>query len=483
MNRLAEHLISYLLDEAVFPVQQLDKAERVLGLPKQTIIDTVEQFDPTPTKDYSIWILKQWMFKNIILPEDGHRVLTTLTHYDKQKRKADSQLQKDINRYRTIHDLERALEEEIPALKATAVEVGQQVKDLPGVTVVKRVPPDLVVLKVEDPDSLAVLGEGTKWCTRGSYSNCQAQKYIDDYGYVYVVLKQGKPFVQYTPDYEQVKDVGNNNFTNQQVLSQIVVPPEKPTPESVYIYSRVISKRWPPGEHIVVKDPEYGIRYTKRFFSGKRWPEAEPIIAQDAKWSLEYASNLGQRFPAGEEAILKSKDLSYVLNYAKHVIEGRWPEAEPIIAKSPYWSLEYARNIGRRFHAGEKAILNSNNASWIVNYAQEVIGGRWPEAEPIIVKDARAFLSYASKLKLRLPLGEKTILNSNNVHWMVSYAKYVIDGRWPEAEPFIAKHAEASYRYAVDVLNGRFALGERAIRKIPALWDKYWGYFGVDKRK
>ena len=420
LDSLVEHLISYLLDEAVFPVQQLDKAERVLGLSKEDIVNTVEQFDPTPTKDYSVWILKQWLFKNILLPEDGHRVLTTLTHYDKQKRKADSQLQKDINRYRTIHDLERALEEEIPALKATAVEVGQQVKDLPGVTVVKIVPPDMVVLKVKDPDSLATLGEGTKWCTRRSYPDCQAESYIDDYGYVYVVLKQGKPFVQYTPDYEQVKDVVNNNFTDQQVLRLILVPPEKPTAKSVYYYCRLLGERRPQWEPIVAKDPGYAVKYAKLFFGGKRWPEAEPAIAKDVYWSLQYA---------------------------KKIIGGRWPEAEPAIAKDAYWSLQYACDIGRRFPAGEKAILASGDVGLMVSYAKEVIGGRWPEAEPRIANSDRWSLDYASIIKDRFPAGEKAILKSEYPQLMVDYAKEVIGGRWPEAEPIIMKNPEASSEY------------------------------------
>ena len=462
MNRLAEHLISPLLDEAVFPVQQLDKAERVLGLPKQTIIDTVEQFDPTPTKDYSVWILKQWMFKNIILPEDGHRVLTVLTHYDKQKRKANSRLEKDINRYRTIHNLERAVEEEVPALKTTAVEVGHKVKDLPGVTVVKRVPPDMVVLKVEDPDSLATLGEGTRWCTRRSYPNCQAQKYINKYHYIYVVLKQGKPFVQYTPDYEQVQDVDNKPFDDPRALRLILVPPEEHTARAIYRYSKLINQRYLPGEQVVAKDPDTGIRYTKLFFVGKRWPEAEPFIAKDAYWSLEYALLLNNRFPAGEETILKSKDVGLMVRYAKKVIGGRWLKAEPFIAKDAYWSLEYARFLKDRFPAGEETILKSKDVGLMVNYAKEVIKGRWPEAEPFIAKSADWSLEYAHFLKDRFPAGEETILKSNNPFYIISYAKKVIGGRWPEAEPFIAKDDYWSLEYARS-LGQRFFAGERAI--------------------
>ena len=51
--------------------------------------------------------------------------------------------------------------------------------------------------------------------------------------------------------------------------------------------------------------------------------------------------------------------------YARHIIQGRWSEAEPYIKKDPKWAY---------------------------NYAYFVIKGRWPEAEPCIKKDS--FLAY-----------------------------------------------------------------------------------------
>ena len=48
--------------------------------------------------------------------------------------------------------------------------------------------------------------------------------------------------------------------------------------------------------------------------------------------------------------------------YAMYSIKGRWPEAEPYIMKDPKWAYHYAK---------------------------DVIGGRWPEAEPYIMKDPK----------------------------------------------------------------------------------------------
>ena len=73
-------------------------------------------------------------------------------------------------------------------------------------------------------------------------------------------------------------------------------------------------------------------------------------------------------------------------NYARDVIKGRWPEGEPIIMQEP------------------------KSAYWLYQYARGVIKGRWPEAEPIIMQDPE---------------------------WAYWYALHVIHDRWPEAEPTI----------------------------------------------
>ena len=50
-----------------------------------------------------------------------------------------------------------------------------------------------------------------------------------------------------------------------------------------------------------------------------------------------------------------------------------------MIAQDPYWAYEYARDvIEGRFPAGEPVIMKDRKyASW---YAQGVIKGPWPEA-------------------------------------------------------------------------------------------------------
>jgi len=113
--------------------------------------------------------------------------------------------------------------------------------------------------------------------------------------------------------------------------------------------------------------------------------------------------------------------------YARKVIGGRWPDAEPIIAESPEFSWRYAHDVVcGKWEMGEPAILTG--ASWAYLYTRYVIGERWEAAEKVIVEDAS---------------------------WSYRYAIHVIEGRWKQAEPIIASdpHWRKEYQdyFGVDI--------------------------------
>ena len=58
-------------------------------------------------------------------------------------------------------------------------------------------------------------------------------------------------------------------------------------------------------------------------------------------------------------------------------------------------------------------------------------------------------------------------------HWAYRYAKDVIGGRWPEAEEAIATDPFYAYRYARDVLKGRFPEAEASIATHPYEANQY----------
>jgi hypothetical protein len=131
-----------------------------------------------------------------------------------------------------------------------------------------------------------------------------------------------------------------------------------------------------------------------------------------------------------------------VILYARDVIKGRWPEAEPIIMKNPYYSYSYANEVlKKRWPEAERVIKQAPQS--VILYARDVIKGRWPEAEPTIMKNPYYSYSYANEvLKKRWPEAEPAIMKDGV--YAVEYAKHVIMGRWPEAEPTIMKNVYSS---------------------------------------
>lgn len=82
--------------------------------------------------------------------------------------------------------------------------------------------------------------------------------------------------------------------------------------------------------------------------------------------------------------------------------EGRWPKAEPVILRSadPQRVYSYAADVIRgRWPEGEKVILMS--AKWAFFYTQDVVQGRWPEAEGTIKKDKRWWRIYREQWGLK----------------------------------------------------------------------------------
>jgi len=153
-------------------------------------------------------------------------------------------------------------------------------------------------------------------------------------------------------------------------------------------------------------------------------------------------------FMEREGEILSSGDAREAYEYAIEVIQGRWPEAEPIIMKDPRSAYSYAMHVIQgRWAEAEPYIMNGPQlAYW---YAREVIEGRWAEAEPIIMKDPE--LAYL-------------------------YARYVIQGRWVEAEPIIVKTPLSAYRYSKYVIQDRWTEAEPIIMKHP-YWAKEYNEF------
>ena len=184
-------------------------------------------------------------------------------------------------------------------------------------------------------------------------------------------------------------------------------------------------------------------------------------------------------FAKRESVMLRdiAKDPYLVTEYALEIVGGRWKDAEPVIAKNPASAFQYAYKVlDGRWPEAEPVIAKDPESA--LKYARYVIKGRWPEAESVIAKDPEQASQYADfVIKGRWPEAESVI--AKNPQGAAQYARYVIKGKWPEAEPAIATNPKSALEYAKWVLRDRWPEAESVIAKDPE--SAYYYALGVIK--
>lgn len=210
----------------------------------------------------------------------------------------------------------------------------------------------------------------------------------------------------------------------------------------------------------------------------KRNPAIEDRVVEAGVFPvINYAMAIGGRFKRGEYLFAEAPDAA--VEYSKNIIKGRFPEMEHVIAQDPHAAVVYARDIlHKRFPEGEKAISGHSLASAL--YAEKVIGGRYPEGEAAILKSPFAILAYArGVIKGRWEEAEPTLIEGvlkSGKDWGVAiqYARDVLHGRFPGVEERIAQEAGPALQYCKLAIRGRFPEGYRHIAERNILKDKYF---------
>ena len=330
----------------------------------EQVLATLEEIDPTRSKQYVMWLVREYA-KHRFKLEDKPRLHTLLKNFEQVKSRIE---QKDINRY-TLPELENAITSIMnPTLGQSQgnkpFTIPTEIKDQ-TVEISNTVWGLLTQPKTERAN--CVLGSGTKWCTARINDN-----EFDDYndrGPLYIWRDRDGEKYQFHFKTQQFKDSSNDEIDRELIN-----------------YFRT--------SHPVLK----------KFFKEK---EAE-LLQLDMSYIYDYAMDvIGGRWPEAEQKIKTNAYAAYI--YARDVIKGRWPEAEPTIVQYPEFAFKYIHDVIKgRWPEAEPTIMR--NPLYACLYASEIIKGRWPEAEPTIMTDPRAASRYAIE---------------------------VIKGRWPEAEPTI----------------------------------------------
>jgi len=372
-------------------------------------INNILQYDPTKGK-YLEWLVRQVLKQRLRLPEDGERIKDTLTLFVQKSKFLDK---KDINQYKTLGDIQEALD----AISGqTSKRENVRIQRGKGQEVVLDQPPYQVV-KITTLEAAATLCRNTQWCIKDP-------KYFNQYSpkEFFVILKDGKRYALYHTNSAQLKDVydrGLDKNTQLELLPILLNLGQPPLGGDLSDISQEIQNAVPYEELVKIPSNAYYLAE-----QGDRSEQVISSIAKDAYSSYHYARDIlkGQRFPAGEAVIAKNAAFSY--HYATDILKKPFPAGEAIITQNAQFSYYYARFLKGRFPAGEAAIAQSTQDSYY--YAIFVLQGqRFPAGEEAIAKDA--YYSYY-------------------------YARDVLQGPFPAGEATIAKNAEFSYCYAKYIL-------------------------------
>lgn len=392
---------------------QLISVAKFLNMNENKLRAWIDKVDPTENKGFSVWLLrglkKQW-----IRLEDGERAKQALERFIQLRRVNRIG---DIMQYPHINDLETAIDSLSGVGAKRQGFSGVDPETLPGVEKWKETK-DITFYKVANADSLAEIGEGTKWCTRKSYGtglNSQANYYIKQYGFIIVGYKDGKPFVQLNPDYSQVMDVNDVSFkgTSKDELMSIGFP-EPPFPMYQYWdpdhpHYRAY-ERWSKLTGNPVDFPEYPKKPTKYSLTlGGEEPRDVSVLR---RWGKEKGRSIKKMLPQitpdfwekFESRVAKSISRANSYGAIIYTMRGwekmfsltkkRTPEVEKAILDKD-WS-----KVGMRYFGGGGLMKHLPGMFEIIEYVKTIIKGHWPEYEDKIQYDKFNTIYYHMETNL-----------------------------------------------------------------------------------
>jgi len=399
-------------------MRQLKLVALSLDIPEEKLISIINDIDPS--NKHAEWVLRQIKYKNIRVPEDNYRVKEIISQFKQHQSRLTN---KDLNQYKKISDIESELEKitETGSKREGAFQVNPE--KLQGVKLINQ-DGDYNLWEITDPESLSIMGEGTKWCTRKSYPDCQAKSYIDDEAVIYIISYKNIPRIQFTPNFEQVM-----NRNDEDVLLNHLVKLLEPIKDG--LLDNLIEE----SDNMYMDEDNYVLDDVMNYISHtlERLPDAEEYIMQSPSHAIDYARDiLKRKWPEAEPYILKEPEYAYL--YARDIIKDRWPEAEPYIMKSRI-SVDYATHvIDGRWPEAEPYILD--NLDLLFQYIKEIINTRWPKAEPYLIEYLEEEINNPANDfdivgKLPYSVATRVVISS----YIRNY--FTENDKWPEIRPFI----------------------------------------------
>lgn len=370
-----------------------------------TVVDSAEKSDPTVNKQYVQWIVRQFVkkgmkYEDLYKLED--RLSTFISTKGQHKRLG---INSDINQYdwRSLSDVARKLSNTDIADPETA-----DATNVKGAKILYDGP--LGTLSIPQTEAASCeLGRGTEWCTAATKSKNMFDHY-NSQGPLYIWHdKKRKTKYQFHFESGQIMDAQDEPVSDQvarylatqnPITSKLI---KKNAEKTIDAYIEYLEYHSEPPED----DDGYG--YTEE-------PDSEIL---DANIEIMLAGIDDNEFASiSRVAMTDSADHTdedvFRTAWLKEL--GSRPQIqEKVAAKQPFTiPIEYALLTDKRSAAMEKALLSAKyNTRALARYAEKVIGGEWPEAEPILANDPVWSLFYATRVtKKRFPEAEPLIKQS-----------------------------------------------------------------------
>lgn len=373
--------------------------------PVSAVIAKAEEADPTPNKQYVVWIVRQYI-KNNLKYEDIYKLEEDLAVFVKTKgQHRRLGINSDINQYdwKTLADVAKKLGS--TDIADTDQADPTQVKDA---KVLYNGP--LGMLSVPETEAASCeLGRGTEWCTAATKSNNMFDRY-NKQGPLYIWHdKKKKTKYQFHFESGQFMDVHDQPVADSDA---VYLAKENPiTSKLMKQKADVVLDKYLDYLDFHSEPPEDdGYGYIE-------YPDEEIL---DANLLLPMSAIDDRYFSKLMNTAMNASSLNADANVFKKAwlkeLQAR-PELHSELAKVKPSSLPitYAQYTKTRSQAMENELLAAKYITGtLVKYAEAVIRGAWPEAEPIIAKDGVSAFFYATRvLKGRFPEGEEAIKQSD----------------------------------------------------------------------
>jgi hypothetical protein len=299
---LATLLLESQLDNNVNKAAKLLDADKLLKdmqmLPVEYIRTYLVKMDPTKDGIYLMWLVKQSKNYEFDVKEDVEVVKGVLEFFDTNKKRGMWKESKDINAFRYADLIQLRKKYEGMDLKGhNEIEVHKESELIYQDNT-------YAVIRSKEPEAVMKYTKGTSLCTAFEK---QARKYLQK-GYIYLIFKNGKKYLQFDIPSGQVKDMENTDRRKQV------------EPELEKIINDFVSK-----EDINDFDTTDAVNYFTMF--NVKNDKVFEILKHNPDKLISYLTNEKKQIPELEDFLLKKCSGYSLINYSTQVYgSAGWPK-------------------------------------------------------------------------------------------------------------------------------------------------------------